>query len=152
MNYWLMKSEPGEFSFDDLKKRPRRTEAWNGVRNYQARNFMRAMRAGDLALFYQSSCAAPGVTGVMRIVREAYPDPTSWDPRSEYYDKGCSAAKPRWDMVDVAWEADLKRLVSLDMLRRAGALSGLLILRKGNRLSVTPVTEPEFKRVCCLGE
>jgi predicted RNA-binding protein with PUA-like domain len=151
MNYWLMKSEPGEFSFDDLKARPDRTESWSGVRNYQARNFMRAMRAGDLALFYQSSCAQPGVAGVMRIVREAYPDPTSWDPRSEYFDQACSPAKPRWDMVDVAWHGDFRRLVGIDLLRADSALAGMLILRKGNRLSVTPVTEDEFKRVCRLG-
>ena len=151
MNHWLMKSEPSELSFDDLKKRPKRTEAWSGVRNYQARNFMRAMAVGDLALFYHSSCDIPGAAGVARIRRTAYPDPSAWDSASPYHDARSTPAKPLWDMVDVTWHADFSRFVTLDALRAEPALKSMLILRRGNRLSITPVTEKEFQQVCKLG-
>ncbi len=152
MRYWLLKSEPNVFSFSDLKKRPRKTEPWNGVRNYQARNFMRDdMQAGDLGLFYHSSCDEPGVAGVVRLTKEAYPDPTQFDPSSEYFDPGSKPESPRWLMVDVTWHADLPQPVTLEMLRSDAALADLLILRRGNRLSITPVSEKEFKRICKLG-
>lgn len=152
MRYWLLKSEPDVFSFEDLKKRARKTEPWNGVRNFQARNYMRDdMSVGDLGFFYHSSCAEPGVAGVVRISREAYPDPTQFDPRSEYFDKTAKQEDPRWLMVDVSWHADLKHLVPLAQLREDPDLEGLLILRRGNRLSITPVEEQHFKKICKLG-
>ncbi len=152
MRYWLLKSEPDVFSFDHLKKRARKTEPWNGVRNYQARNYMRDdMNVGDLGLFYHSSCAEPGVAGVVKITREAYPDPTQFDPKSEYFDKGSKPEEPRWVMVDVTWEAALPNFVTLQQLRDDPALADLLTLRRGNRLSITPVEEKDFKRICKLG-
>jgi predicted RNA-binding protein with PUA-like domain len=151
MKYWLLKSEPDVFSFEQLKKRPKKTEPWNGVRNYQARNYMREMQVGDLGLFYHSSCEVPGVAGIVKITKLAYPDPTQFDPKSEYYDAGAKKDDPRWSMVDVTWEADFKSPVTLDMLRDDPALEGLIVLRKGNRLSITPVEEKHFKRICKLG-
>ena len=152
MRYWLLKSEPDVFSFDHLKKRPKKTEPWNGVRNYQARNYMRDdMQVGDLGLFYHSSCDEPGVAGIVKITRAAYPDPTQFDPKSEYHDAGSKKEDPRWLMVDVTFEADLPQFVHLAALREDAALSDLLILRRGNRLSITPVEEAHFKRICKLG-
>lgn len=151
MRYWLLKSEPDVFSFDHLKKRARKTEPWNGVRNYQARNYMREMSVGDLGFFYHSSCEEPGIAGVVRISKEAYPDATQFDPASEYFDKGSKQEDPRWSMVDVTWHADLPTFVSLPMLREAEGLDELIVLRKGNRLSVTPVEAPHFKLICKLG-
>ena len=152
MRYWLLKSEPDAFSFDDLKKRARKTEPWNGVRNYQARNFMRDdMNVGDLGLFYHSSCAEPGVAGVVKITREAYPDASQFDPQSEYCDAASKREDPRWVMVDVTWEADVAKFVGLQQLRDDPALADLLILRRGNRLSITPVEAAHFKRICKLG-
>jgi predicted RNA-binding protein with PUA-like domain len=150
--YWLFKSEPDVFSFEDLKLRPGRTEPWTGVRNYQARNFMRdAMKPGDLALFYHSSCPEPGVAGVVRVAGAAYPDSTQFDPASEYFDPKSQPSAPRWMMVDVTWEADLPQFVSLDRLRSDPALGQMVILRRGNRLSITPVTRTEFQRILQLG-
>ena len=152
MRYWLLKSEPDVFGFDHLKKRARKTEPWNGVRNYQARNYMRDdMNVGDLGLFYHSSCPQPGVAGVVKITREAYPDPTQFDPKSEYFDPTAKREEPRWMMVDVTWEADLPSFVDLEQLRNDPELEGLLTLRKGNRLSITPVEEKHFKKICKLG-
>ena len=152
MKYWLLKSEPDVFSIDDLKTRPKKTEPWNGVRNYQVRNMMRdEMKVGDLALFYHSSCSVPGVAGVAKIVSEGKPDPTQFDADSEYFDKGSKKEEPRWLLVDVAWEADLKKFVSLDDLRNEPRLAELLILRRGNRLSITPVSKHDFDLICKLG-
>lgn len=152
MRYWLLKSEPDVFSFDDLKNRPRKTEPWNGVRNYQARNFMRDdMAVGDLGFLYHSSCDEPGVAGIVRISKEAYPDPTQFDPASEYFDAGSKREDPRWMMVDVTWHADVPTFVHLQQLRDDPALADLLILRRGNRLSITPVEAAHFKRICKLG-
>jgi len=152
MRHWLLKSEPDVFSFADLKKRPRKTEPWNGVRNYQVRNMMRdQMAVGDLGFFYHSSCPQPGIAGVVKIVREAYPDPTQFDPASEYFDAGSKPEAPRWLMVDVRWEADFKHFVHLDTLRTDPALADLLILRRGNRLSITEVTPAHWQRICQLG-
>ena len=149
--HWLMKIEPDECSIDDLARRPGQTVPWTGVRNYQARNYMREMQVGDLGLFYHSSCEVPGVVGIVKITKLAYPDPTQFDPKSEYYDAGAKKDDPRWSMVDVTWEADFKSPVTLDMLRDDPALEGLIVLRKGNRLSITPVEEKHFKRICKLG-
>jgi predicted RNA-binding protein with PUA-like domain len=152
MNYWLLKSEPDVFSFTDLKTRPQQTEPWNGVRNYQVRNMMRdEMAVGDLGLFYHSSCPQPGIAGVIKITRTAYPDPTQFDPQSEYYDKGSKAESPRWLMVDVSWKADFRTFVSLPMLRAEAALADMLILRSGNRLSITPVSSAHWEILCELG-
>lgn len=153
MNHWLFKSEPDVFSFADLKARPKGTEPWSGVRNYQARNYMRDnMKVGDLALFYHSSCPDPGIAGVMRIASEPYPDPTQFKPSDEYFDPKATEEKPIWILVDVAWEKDLKHHVGLDRLRGEPALADMLILRKGNRLSITPVTAAEFKAVVKLSQ
>lgn len=152
MRHWLFKTEPDVFSFDDLKSRPRKTEPWNGVRNYQVRNFIRDdMNIGDLGFFYHSSCPQPGIAGVVKITKEAYPDPTQFDPSSEYFDSGSKQEAPRWLMVDVKWEADFKTFVTLDMLRADPKLADLLILRRGNRLSITPVEAKDFKHICKLG-
>ena len=145
MHYWLLKSEPDVFSFDDLKSRPQQTEPWNGVRNYQVRNMMRDdMKVGDLGFFYHSSCPVPGIAGVVRIASAAKPDPTQFDPESEYYDKGSKEDNPRWLLVDVAWEADLGKYLSLEELRAEPRLAELIILRRGNRLSICPVTKHDF--------
>lgn len=110
MNYWLMKSEPDVFSIDDLKKRPHSTEHWDGVRNYQARNFMKdGMKKGDLIFFYHSNCEEPGIVGLAKVVKEAYPDFTSWDKKSKYYDEKSTPEKPRWFMVDVKFQKNLKK-------------------------------------------
>jgi predicted RNA-binding protein with PUA-like domain len=142
--YWLMKSEPDVFGIDDLAKRPKKTEPWTGVRNYQARNFMRDdMQVGDLALFYHSSCPQPGIAGIVRISRAAYPDATQFDPDSEYYDPKATLDAPRWFHVDVSLVRKT-RLLGLPELRSHPALESLQILRRGNRLSITPVSETEW--------
>ncbi len=152
MNYWLFKSEPDAFSFQDLKERPGRREPWSGVRSYQARNYMRDdMRVGDAALFYHSSCPEPGVAGAMIVASEPYADPTQFDPKSEYFDPKATREKATWQLVDVEWAKDFKKLVSLEALRSEPALAEMMILRKGNRLSITPVTAAEYKLICKLG-
>ncbi len=152
MNYWLFKSEPDEFSFSDLKKRPKKTEPWNGVRNYQARNFMRdGMKPSDLGLFYHSNTEVPGIAGVVRVAGNARPDPTQFDPASDYHDPKSDPANPRWLLVDVTWEADFTHFVSLEQMKNDPRLEGMLILRRGNRLSITPVEARHFKRICQLG-
>jgi len=147
---WLMKSEPDVFSFADLRKRGR--EPWSGVRNYQARNFMRdAMRVGDTVLFYHSSCEEPGVQGLGRVASRAYPDPTQFDRKNEAFEPRATGDKPVWWLVDVAWERDFARPVTLPMLRAEPRLKGLLMLRPGNRLSITPVTAAELAVIRALG-
>ncbi|CAG1003533.1 hypothetical protein BURK1_03048 [Burkholderiales bacterium] len=150
MRHWLMKSEPDEFSIDDLARAPRRTTAWFGVRNYQARNYMRDdMKVGDQALFYHSSCPEPGVAGIVRVSAPAHPDETQFDPGSGYYDPRATRAAPRWLNVDVTLVAKT-RLVPLAELRAAKGLQDMVILKRGNRLSITPVTEGEWKAVIRL--
>ncbi|MHB8882955.1 MAG: EVE domain-containing protein [Thermodesulfovibrionales bacterium] len=149
--YWLMKSEPSVFSFDDLRARPGSTDHWEGVRNYQARNNMREMQRGDLMLFYHSNCELPGVVGIAEIVREAYPDSTAFDPASGYYDPKSLPEVPRWFMVDVKWKEAFKRIVSLREMRELPELKNMLLLRKGQRLSVMPVTKDEFEKIRSLG-
>ena len=152
MNYWLMKSEPEVFGIDDLAARPKKTEPWDGVRNYQARNMMRdQMRRGDLAFFYHSNCEPPGIVGVMEVVREGYPDPTQFDPRSKYHDPKSDPDNPRWYLVDVRLKKRFGRLVSLAELReQAPALGDFALLRKGNRLSVMPVPEAAWQHILAL--
>lgn len=147
MHYWLMKSEPDAFSIDDLAHRPRRTEAWDGVRNYQARNFMREMRRGDLAFFYHSSCEVPGVAGIVEIVRAAYPDDSAWDPRSAYHDPKSRPERPLWDRVDVRLERRFNQVLPLAALRANPALKDMRLLRRGNRLSVMPVSAAEWRAI-----
>jgi predicted RNA-binding protein with PUA-like domain len=149
LRYWLMKSEPDEFSIIDLERAPRQTTSWFGVRNYQARNFMREMKVGDRAFFYHSSCAEPGIAGVVEVAAAAHPDGTQFDPRSKYHDAKSTREEPRWWNVDVRWMATT-RLVSLAELRNHEALSDMVILRRGNRLSITPVTPPEWSLVTRL--
>lgn len=146
-NYWLMKSEPAVFSFDDLKARPGATDHWEGVRNYQARNYMREMKKGDQALFYHSNCETPGIIGVAEIVREAYPDHTSWDRDSRYYDPKSTPQNPRWFMVDLRWKEKFSSVISLAQLRAVPELQQMKVLRKGQRLSVMPVEPQEFDLV-----
>ena len=143
--YWLMKSEPAEFSIDDLVKAPRKTTPWFGVRNYQARNFMRdVMRVGDGVLFYHSSCDVPGIAGVARVASKPYPDASQFDPKSEYYDAKSKREEPRWMLVDVSLERKT-RLMPLEEMRTYPELAGMVVLKRGNRLSITPVTEREWK-------
>ena len=145
MRYWLMKSEPDEFSIDDLARAGRKGAPWTGVRNYQARNFMRdEMRVGDGVLFYHSSCPEPGVAGIAEVSRPAYPDATQFDPKSEYYDAKATRDAPRWLHVEVRIVAKT-RLVPLAELREHRELAGMRILQRGNRLSITPVTAAEWK-------
>lgn len=145
MNYWLMKSEPDAFSVDDLAARPKKTEPWTGVRNYQARNFMRDdMKRGDPVFFYHSSCALPGIVGIMKVSKNAYPDETQFDRESDYFDPKATHENPRWVHVDVKLTRKT-RLVSLDELRSHPELESMQVLRRGNRLSITPVTEAEWQ-------
>jgi predicted RNA-binding protein with PUA-like domain len=147
MNYWLMKSEPDVFGIDDLAKAKNGTSAWDGVRNFQARNFLRdEMKVGDLAFFYHSSCEVPGIVGIMKIVREGYPDETQFDPKNDHYDPASKREAPRWYVVDVKFEKKFARIVSLDELRKhsTGKLKDMIVLKRGNRLSITPVTKSEW--------
>lgn len=145
MNYWLMKTEPNTFSFDDLKQCPNQTEPWDGIRNYQARNMMRdQMKIGDLAFFYHSNCKPPGIVGTVKIVKTAYPDHTAFDPKTKYYDPKSDPNNPRWLMVDVKLHQAFKRFISLEELKQDPKLKDMLILRKGNRLSITPVQKKEW--------
>ena len=145
MRYWLMKSEPDEFSIDDLAKAPKQTTPWFGVRNYQARNFMRdEMRVGDRAFFYHSSCPEPGIAGIVEISKLAYPDATQFDPKSEYYDPKSTREAPHWVNVDVKL-VKKTRLVGVPELRATRGLEDMVTLRRGNRLSITPLTAAEWK-------
>jgi predicted RNA-binding protein with PUA-like domain len=147
ISYWLMKSEPDEFSIDDLVRAPKQTTPWFGVRNYQARNYMRdAMRVGDGVLFYHSSCAVPGIAGLAEVASTPYPDETQFDRKSPYFDPKATRGNPRWMLVDVKL-ARKTRLLALDELRAHAALAGMVILKRGNRLSVTPVTSAEWKAI-----
>ena len=147
MSYWLMKSEPDEFSIDDLVRARGKTTPWFGVRNYQARNYMRdAMRPGDGVLFYHSSCEVPGIAGLAQVAGAPHPDETQFDPKSPYFDPKATRENPRWVLVDVKLVRKT-RLLPLDELRSHAPLADMVILRRGNRLSVTPVTAAEWKYV-----
>lgn len=153
MKYWLMKSEPDVFGIDDLERAPGRTTGWEGVRNYQVRNMLRDdFGVGDRAFFYHSSCAVPGVAGVVRVVRAAYADPTQFDAKSEYYDAASTRDAPRWISVDVQFENRFEPVITLPELREheRGALRELLILKRGNRLSVTPLSAAEWQFIVAL--
>ena len=151
MNYWLMKSEPSVFSIDDLKAMPDRTEHWDGVRNYQARNMMRdQMKVGDRAFFYHSNCKVPGIVGLMEVVREGYPDHTAFDSDSTHFDAKSDPDKPRWFMVDIKYLRHTKRVIPLAELKAQAALENMPLVRKGNRLSIMPVSETEWHYVLSL--
>lgn len=150
MRHWLMKSEPDEMSIDDLAKLPRKTSPWTGVRNYTARNFMRdAMAVGDLAFFYHSSCPEPGIAGIVRVSSAAHPDETQFDPASGYHDPKATREAPRWMCVDVTF-VEKTRLVTIAELRAEKALAKMITLQRGNRLSITPVTEGEWNAILKL--
>ena len=147
-----MKTEPTVFSIEDLRKRPLSTDHWEGVRNYQARNYMKdEMGKGDKVLFYHSNCEVPGVVGIAVISREAYPDFFSWDRTSRYYDPKSTPEKPRWFMVDVTWEKAFRQIVTLKDLKSEPKLKGMKVLQKGQRLSIMPVTKEEFDIVSAMG-
>ena len=153
MQSWLMKTEPGSFSVEDLAAAPRHTTPWDGVRNYQARNMLRdQMRRGDHAFLYYSSCAVPGIVAILRVAKVGYPDPTAFDRRTPHYVPGSDPRQPRWFMVDVALERRLARAITLEQLRAHASkeLKGMLLLRSGNRLSVTPVSAAHWKFILSL--
>ncbi len=150
--YWLMKSEPNCFSFEDLGRCPDRTEHWDGVRNFQARNLLHEeMQVGDGVLFYHSNIPEPAIVGIAQVVRAGYPDFTALDPRSDHFDPRASEAKPIWYMVDVQYRAPLPRPLTREGLRRHPGLAGMAVLKKGNRLSVQPVTAEEWHIILTLG-
>ncbi|MEP4078500.1 EVE domain-containing protein [Haloferula sp.] len=151
MKYWLIKSEPDVFGIDDMKKAKR--EPWNGIRNYQARNFMRDdMEIGDLALFYHSNAKPPGVVGIAEVAGEPYPDDLQFDKKSKYYDPKSNPDDPRWVMVDFNFIEKFKEMVSLDELKAEKALEGMLVTQRGSRLSITPVTKKHFDKVCKMAK
>lgn len=151
MPYWLMKSEPSAFSYDDLLSRPNQTEHWDGVRNYQARNMLRdQMQVGDLAFFYHSNCAEPGIVGIVEIVRAGYPDHTAFDPNSQHPDLGSDPVNPRWYMVDVQAVRPLKRNISLVELKQQQELADLALVQRGNRLSIMPVSASAWEMILSL--
>jgi len=151
MNYWLMKSEPDAFSIDDLFNMPKQTEHWDGVRNYQARNMMRDdMKKGDLVFFYHSSCEVPGIAGTMEVVKEAYPDFTAFDPDSKYYDPKSTEDNPRWFMVDIRFKKKFKSIIPLSELKETPVLKDMQLLRKGNRLSIMPVSQKDWNTILKL--
>jgi len=151
MKYWLIKSEPDDFSFDDLMKSENRTTHWDGVRNYQARNFMRdGMSVGDKVLYYHSNIPAPGVVGVAQVASKPYPDPTQFDPDSKYFDPKASEEEPRWMLVDFQGLHELPRKVTLNEMREDPALANMRLVQRGNRLSVMPVAREEFEHILGL--
>lgn len=152
MRHWLMKSEPESFSIDDLKARPQQTEPWDGVRNYQARNFMRdGMQVGDAVFFYHSNCAVPGIYGLATIASTAYPDPTQFIPGHHHQDPSSKPEEPRWLLVDVKYHRHLKRCISLEELKRMEAqLPGFQLLMRGTRLSVIPVRPEHWATIMAL--
>jgi predicted RNA-binding protein with PUA-like domain len=153
LNRWLMKSEPSVFSIDDLARAPGRTTAWDGVRNYQARNYLRdGMALGDQAFFYHSNCAEPGIAGIVEITRTAYPDHTAFDPDDPHYDPQSTPQQPRWYMVEVTLVRPTRRLITLAELRKEAEnkLKDLALLRRGNRLSILPVSERQWRFILSL--
>ncbi|HCV24248.1 MAG: EVE domain-containing protein [Candidatus Latescibacterota bacterium] len=150
--YWLVKCEPHECSFDELKKREKRTGFWRGVRNYQARNLIRDdMAKGELAFFYHSNCDEPGVAGIVEIVAAGYPDPSQFNKSDRYHDAKSKAEDPRWYSFDVKWKKKLKSFVSLADLKANAKLGEMKVVQKGQRLSIQPVTAAEWKQVCKMG-
>ena len=150
--YWLMKSEPEVFSIEDLARAPKKTTGWDGVRNYQARNLLRdEIQVGDGVIFYHSSADPPGAAGTAEVARAGYPDPTQFDPKSNHYDAEAKKDEPRWFMVDIKHTQTFPTFVPLPVLRDTPALSDMVLLRKGSRLSVQPVTPDEWKTIVALG-
>ena len=146
INYWLFKTEPSTYSIDDLKKSKQGKDIWDGVRNFQARNFLRDdVKKGDLVFIYHSSCKVPGIAGLAKVTREKLPDPTSWDKKSSYYDPKSTKEKPRWFMVEIAFVKKFKNLITLDKLKSVKELDGFQLLKKGNRLSILPVSNKYFE-------
>ncbi len=144
MRFWLMKSEPDMFSIDDLKKK--KHSGWDGVRNYQARNYMRDdMHIGDMVLFYHSSCEIPGVAGLARVFKSSHPDPTQWDNKSDYYDPKSTKENPRWFMVEVEFVEKFDRVITLSEIKSTKGLDKMPLVQKGSRLSINPVSEKEFE-------
>jgi predicted RNA-binding protein with PUA-like domain len=151
MNYWLMKSEPETFGIDDLKKRPKQTEPWDGVRNYQARNMLRdRMKVGDQAFFYHSNCDVPAIVGIMEIVKAGYPDTSAFDPSDPHFDPKSDPKNPRWYRVDVRFVRQFKHIITLAELKSHQALAELPLVQRGNRLSVMPVTPQQWKFILSL--
>jgi predicted RNA-binding protein with PUA-like domain len=153
MAHWLLKTEPESFGIDQLAKLPKRRSTWDGVRNYQARNFLRdGVKRGDLAFLYHSSCAVPGLVGTLKVVRAAYPDVTAFDPRDEHYDPASDRAAPRWFTIDVQLQRRFKRVITLDELRAHadGKLRGMTLLQRGSRLSVMPVDDAHWRFILSL--
>lgn len=148
MQCWLMKTEPETFSIDDL--RARKIEPWNGVRNYQARNFIRSMQRGDEVMIYHSSCAVPGVAGLAKVASAPYPDPGQFDSKNEYFDAGSDRGNPRWTLVDVRFARKLKRVITLDEIKALRDLGDFALTRRGNRLSVLPVTDAQWNAILAL--
>lgn len=151
--YWLFKSEPETYHIDDLIKKPKKRDCWEGIRNYQARNFIRDdIKKGDLGFFYHSSCKIPGIIGIVKVIKSAYPDDTAWDPDSKYFDPKSSPDNPRWLRFDVQFVQKFPQLLSLTTLRSMPRLKDMLLLRKGNRLSITPVTPSQWKTIIQVTE
>ena len=151
MKYWLVKSEPDAFSIDDLANMPKKTEHWDGVRNYQARNMMRdEMKKGDQVFFYHSNCKEPGIVGIAKVVKEGYPDFTAFEAKNKYYDPKSSPQNPRWYMVDIKLVRKLKRTIALQELKNHKKLSDMTLLRKGNRLSVMPIDKKHWDYILKL--
>ncbi|WP_105102844.1 EVE domain-containing protein [Microbulbifer pacificus] len=151
MNYWLFKSEPDEYSLSDLKREPGQIGRWDGIRNYQARNFLRdAVQKGDGVLFYHSACKVPAVVGTARIARTAYPDPAQFNPESKYFDPRASAESPRWFCVDIQWQSEFPRPVPLAEIKQNPALAEMVLVKQG-RLSIQPVTDKEWNLLSKLG-
>lgn len=148
VNYWLLKSEPAEFSIDDLAALNNRVTAWEGLRNFQVRNMLRdGFAHGDQAFFYHSSTLTPGIAGIVEVVRAGYPDSTAFDPASPYYDPKSTPSQPRWYRVDVRLVRKLARLITLGELRQCGKLKGWVLLQRGNRLSIVPVTPRQWRAI-----
>jgi len=151
IHYWLMKSEPQEFSIDDLMQAPKQITAWEGVRNYQARNFMRdSMHASDLVYFYHSNCDLPGIVGIAKIVRESYADPSQFDAKSAYFDAKSNPQQPRWFCVNVQFVEKFPKVISLSALKNNIQLQDFALIRKGNRLSVLPVSQQHWNLILSL--
>lgn len=149
MHYWLMKTEPTSYSIDNLEKQG--FTAWEGVRNFQARNYLRQMKKGDLGLFYHSATKIPGVAGICRIIKEDFPDHTQWEPKSKYYDPKATLERPIWFMVEVEYVERFPHFVSLEEIKRTDGLQSMKLLQKGSRLSVMPIEESHFKVIKALG-
>jgi predicted RNA-binding protein with PUA-like domain len=152
-NFWLLKSEPTSFSIEDLEKAPKKTTCWDGVRNYQARNFLRdSIKSGDMVLFYHSNAEPPGIAGVAEVVKEGYPDHTAFDPNDHHFDPKSDKKNPTWYMVDIKHVQTFDRVIGLDKLRTIPALKNMVLLQKGSRLSVQPVTPKEWEAILKLAD